>query len=809
MHKRLGEVTLSLILSTALAFSPLGVPLGVFAQEQSDQLTETPTDGADSPTSDDEQPSTNPDTQDPTEDPEGEGSQTPSDEEQPPADEEGTDANQEQADPTADQTGQDATEQPGATDAATPADASTDGQTVEVEATTDEAGKADATEVTLETAATFGLVARGYASGTWSDWSTAGPEVQIGTEGKRLEAFSVKLDNLNGTSGSITYKAHVQSVGWQNVMSDGAVAGLEGKKKRIEAVWFNLSGDVANSYDLWYRACVEGSWMGWAHNGDPAGTTGKSKRIEAVQLRLVTKNGDAPGSTDGAYEDRGLQAQAHVQKKGWMAKKSGMNVTVGTTGKSLRMEAIKLNRPALDVSGNIEYQAHVQKKGWMSVRKNGQLAGTSGKGLRIEALRVRLTGELADRYDVWYRVHVSKVGWLSWATNWEQAGTQGLSMRVESIQVALVPKGEGAPAADNQKSSARFMKPASLSYDAYQSGAWDGWVGSGKTSGTTGTKAGIRGVRATISSQFADGSITYSAHVSGTGWVDWTGDGQTSGNLSKNVEAVKFELEGELSKFFNVYYRAYVPGAGWLGWAKNGQAAGSTGAGKAITAYQIKLLSKSASAPGSTSNHVVGKSYFRSNSTSKQTESADGTMYHNVPWAGQPNSYYCGPTAGYMILSKLGATRSAKGASLTISNVADEMGTSTLGYTSFNDRAFAHGLNEWLGSYIYTTVSTPSYSQIKAAVIDSFNSGYPVAVDAHERSGGPHYNGHNDGNFSHILVIDGYNPNTDAVYFADPGAGVLWGGASSKFWYPSLRDFTENFLGYYPWRDGIGMMCKR
>jgi uncharacterized protein YjdB len=445
--------------------------------------------------------------------------------------------------------------------------------------------------------------------------------------------------------------------------------------------------------------------------------------------------------------------------------------------------------------------------GWMSECKNGAVGGTSGKGYRIEALRVRLTGELGQRFDVYYRVHVSKVGWLSWAKNGEDAGTQGLSMRVESIQVALVEKGQAAPAEANRASYARFMKPPTASFNAYNKNGWTGAVGSGKTAGTTGKALAVTGMNASISSQYAGGVISYRAHVGGTGWMDWCSNGTDAGNFSNRIEAVQFRIDGELSKFFDVWYRAHVASAGWLGWAKNGEQAGSTGAGKAMEAYQVKILPKGAAAPGSTANHIVNKSYF--SKASSVTQDADGAYYHNVPWAGQPNSYYCGPTAGYMILRKLGATRSANGSNLTIGNVAVEMGTNTTGFTSFNNRSFAHGLNQWLGKYIYTTIANPSYSEIRTAVMNSFKNGYPVAVDAHERAGGPHYNGHNDASFSHIMVIDGYNPKTDAVYFADPGAGVLWGNSSSKFWYPSLKDFTENFLAPYPWRDGIGMMAPR
>ena len=72
----------------------------------------------------------------------------------------------------------------------------------------------------------------------------------------------------------------------------------------------------------------------------------------------------------------------------------------------------------MKVSGNIEYQSHVQTYGWeKSWKKNGQLSGTSGKAKRLEAVKIRLTGEMKNKYDVYYRVHAQSYGWLGWAKN--------------------------------------------------------------------------------------------------------------------------------------------------------------------------------------------------------------------------------------------------------------------------------------------------------------------------------------------------------------------------------------------------------
>lgn len=75
------------------------------------------------------------------------------------------------------------------------------------------------------------------------------------------------------------------------------------------------------------------------------------------------------------------------------------------------------------------------------------MSGTSGKALRLEAIEIKLTGEVANHYDVYYRVHAQSFGWLDWAKNGQSAGTAGYAKRLESIQIVLVPKNGPAPGA--------------------------------------------------------------------------------------------------------------------------------------------------------------------------------------------------------------------------------------------------------------------------------------------------------------------------------------------------------------------------
>ena len=118
----------------------------------------------------------------------------------------------------------------------------------------------------------------------------------------------------------------------------------------------------------------------------------------------------------------------------------------GTSGRSLRLEAIQMRLDNQRYAGDIEYKTHIQNIGWeSSYRKNGQISGTSGRSLRLEAIQIRLTGEMAKKYDIYYRVHCQEFGWMGWAKNGQSAGSAGYSYRLEGIQILLVEKGKAAP----------------------------------------------------------------------------------------------------------------------------------------------------------------------------------------------------------------------------------------------------------------------------------------------------------------------------------------------------------------------------
>ena len=143
----------------------------------------------------------------------------------------------------------------------------------------------------------------------WQQWVYNG--AMSGTEGKakRLEGINIKLSNAP-YQGGIVYTTHVQSYGWKdgNPETDkstwkgknGSMSGTSGEAKRLEAICIDLTGEMTEHYDVYYRVHAQSyGWLGWAKNGEEAGSEGLSKRLEGIQIVLVKKGEAAPANNYG------------------------------------------------------------------------------------------------------------------------------------------------------------------------------------------------------------------------------------------------------------------------------------------------------------------------------------------------------------------------------------------------------------------------------------------------------------------------------------------------------------------------------
>lgn len=250
-----------------------------------------------------------------------------------------------------------------------------------------------------------------------------------------------------------------------------------------------------------------------------------------------------------------------VKKNGEMA---------GTSGMAKRLENIWVK-----VEGNknlgIQYSTHCQSYGWLPWSANGELNGTSGEAKRLEAIKIRLTGADASKYDVYYRVHAQSYGWLAWASNGAPAGTSGQAKRLEGIQIVVVKKGEQAPG----------LKYAGVDASSYAK----------NTSAFVGQAVAIN-----IPGSETTPNVMYKTHVQTFGWQNWMLNGRVSGTSgkAKRLEGINIKLTN-CDYAGGIRYSTHIQTYGWSqGWKENGAMAGTSGQAKRLEAIKIELTGEMA-----------------------------------------------------------------------------------------------------------------------------------------------------------------------------------------------------------------------
>ena len=278
-----------------------------------------------------------------------------------------------------------------------------------------------------------------------------------------------------------------------------------------------------------------------------------------------------------------LRGTAHVQRLGDVkGTYSDNTLSLGTTGMGLRMEQISVRLSnKTGYKGGLEYRVHRQTYGWTGFVKGGLPAGTKGEGKRLEAIEMRLTGELAKHYSVRYRVHIQTYGWSQgWRYDGATAGTTGEAKRLECLEVQLVSKQD-------------IMH---VLYRAHrQTYGWESEMKSdGVTSGTVGEGKRLESIEIKLFGSKYKGGVTYRTHVQTYGWRKWSKNGERNGTEGegKRLEAIQIKLTGEIAKHYDICYRVHAQTYGWLSWAKNGARAGTSGRGKRLEAIEILLIPK-------------------------------------------------------------------------------------------------------------------------------------------------------------------------------------------------------------------------
>ena len=443
----------------------------------------------------------------------------------------------------------------------------------------------------------------------WMDPVSSGKVAGTTGRGLNLEALNISLEVDGATSqeqiaNAISVEAHVSNVGWQAAVGNGGTAGTTGQSRAVEALRVRLSGELSARYTVWYRVhSAEFGWLGWACDGADAGSAGYGRAVQAVQVAVLPKGDPAPGDTACPFKSRSdepasITVRSHTSNIGWMSPVGGGSVA-GTTGRGLPMEALEAQLGWYGHSGSIELRGHVSNVGWQQWSEGH--CGTTGKSQRLEAVQIRLTGEAAEKYDIWYCAHVSGIGWLDWACNGAAAGSAGKGKAIEAVKVILVEKGGAAPGSSS-KVFIGDLDAVAVSGSAVSGESLGLSSGQKATIGGKGAKL-LNSIALSVAGQTDDGSISYAVMDAYSGWGASESDGGAAKAVSgAPIKAIKMSLSGQFAANYDIWYRVYDSGNGWTGWTSNGQACGVSGGSSGLCGIDVALVRKGQPAPGSTGN---------------------------------------------------------------------------------------------------------------------------------------------------------------------------------------------------------------
>ena len=412
----------------------------------------------------------------------------------------------------------------------------------------------------------------------WQGWRNDGE--LAGTEGqsKRLEAIKFRLENVPEKI-KIKYQTHIKDRGWQSWKYDGEMAGTEGQSKRLEAIRIEL--EETEEYSVMYRVHVQDiGWQDWKYDGEMAGTEGQLKRLEAIEIKIVEKRAKVLMNLDQAQDGTVYYKNDKINVVGWkMADVSETKIVAyfdqikldedrikyagrpdvikgvigyGTAKQNL-MPQYSFEIDTVDLSAgqhiikidtinskgkvigtleshifydtelHVTYSTHVQDIGWQNWKKDGEKAGTEGRLLRIEAMKISLINA-TDNIRIKYRVHVQDIGWQDWKYNGEIAGTVSQSKRIEAIKIEI-----------------ENTEEYSIEYRVLiQDVGWQGWANDGETAGTEEKGLRLEAIEIKI--------VPKIAHDRATMYIDEPANNvgaekvRVKGWLMTNIENVKIKM---------------------------------------------------------------------------------------------------------------------------------------------------------------------------------------------------------------------------------------------------------------------------
>ena len=125
--------------------------------------------------------------------------------------------------------------------------------------------------------ALYGIYVHGKG---WSDFFADNAYGMAPTD-SYITGIRVTLHNQSEEmSGTIRYRVNLSGMGWLDWVSNAQEAGNITGDMHLEAVAMELTGELAQHYDVLYSVLQNNQWTDWVKNGEEAGQSGVGLRID-------------------------------------------------------------------------------------------------------------------------------------------------------------------------------------------------------------------------------------------------------------------------------------------------------------------------------------------------------------------------------------------------------------------------------------------------------------------------------------------------------------------------------------------------
>lgn len=179
-----------------------------------------------------------------------------------------------------------------------------------------------------------------------------------------------------------------------------------------------------------------------AENKKSADGTG----LEAANVSDTGEGGTAPSdipakSWTNHLPDIGAMYGIYVNQVGWSHFFADNSYCMAPVNQFITAFRATVHNQPEDMTGTIAYRVNLSGSGWLDWVEDAGEGGSSQGAMPLEAVSMKLTGELGENYDVLYSV-LQNQQWTDWMKNGEEAGVSGAGLRLDGIRISIVKKNE-------------------------------------------------------------------------------------------------------------------------------------------------------------------------------------------------------------------------------------------------------------------------------------------------------------------------------------------------------------------------------